>query len=612
MATELDDVRHAVAAFREAGERLASLSDQIKRDQAQLGAIPRQIADELQAKHPFLDQYGIGIPQVSLVPPSPLRSNTDGLIRIKQHASTAHKALADLDRLQHVLPQLVRVPAGAVKRRKAKLFTIEIEVQQLPEFWIGVTPVTNQQYEAFLNDQSAQVTSRPSGWPGDRYASGTGKHPVTGVSYQDACAFCRWAGLELPSASQWLRAARGDTLAAYPWGDELPSGSFDRSHNDAARDVGTAPRNISLFGVYDMLGTTAQWISSPNARVPERAGAFDDLNTAIVSHGLRAGVRPVRNIGNLPQAIPQRYTERIHWKQVRLTAVLILVASFVGMMANIINPQPTQVSTRSSAATSAAIDRAATTTAIDRSETAFVLEEQTKIAQAISEVATGRMINETATAALVAVDDTSPENQASNDIEWIVVPEGGGVAEFRIMRTEVTQSDYLRCMNAGVCSAPEVSPFRSRYPAEWQPYWYSRINDSTFANYPIVWISQQQAKTYARWIGGRLPSEAEWQRAAQGDDGRRYPWGSTDPDESLSNFRGVAGDMQAVGSFPAGASPFGVLDMSGNVWEWVAESGILRGGSFMEPANVVQATTRLDCAIQGCVLFDVGFRIVLD
>ncbi|MBU6333615.1 MAG: SUMF1/EgtB/PvdO family nonheme iron enzyme [Chloroflexi bacterium] len=199
-----------------------------------------------------------------------------------------------------------------------------------------------------------------------------------------------------------------------------------------------------------------------------------------------------------------------------------------------------------------------------------------------------------------------------DDPDWITIPAGGGLAAFRIMRTEVTQADYVRCMNAGVCSAPEVSTFRAHYPAEWQPYWYSRINDSTFANHPIVWISQQQARTYARWKGGRLPTDAEWQRAAQGDDGRAYPWGSAAPDSSRSNFRGVAGDLQVVGSYPAGASPYGVLDLSGNAWEWVAETGILRGGSFMEPADAVRATTRLDCAIPGCVLYDVGFRVVLD
>jgi len=198
------------------------------------------------------------------------------------------------------------------------------------------------------------------------------------------------------------------------------------------------------------------------------------------------------------------------------------------------------------------------------------------------------------------------------DPNWITVPAGGGVGSFRIMRTEVTQADYVRCMNAGACSAPEVSAFRSHYPAEWQPYWYSRINDTYFNNHPIVWVSQQQAREYARWIGGRLPTEAEWQRAAQGDDGRTYPWGDAGLDGTRSNFRGITGDMQVVGSYPAGASPYGVLDMSGNVWEWVAEGGILRGGSFMEPAEYVRATTRLDCAVRGCVLYDVGFRVVLD
>jgi formylglycine-generating enzyme required for sulfatase activity len=115
-------------------------------------------------------------------------------------------------------------------------------------------------------------------------------------------------------------------------------------------------------------------------------------------------------------------------------------------------------------------------------------------------------------------------------------------------------------------------------------------------NKPVTWVSLEDARAYAAWAGKRLPHEWEWQYAAQGRDGRAYPWGDSwradavpAPDKSRT-MRGP----DAVDAHPQGSSPFGVMDLVGNVWQWTDEfqddhtrGGILRGGSYYQPQGSI-------------------------
>jgi serine/threonine-protein kinase len=92
-----------------------------------------------------------------------------------------------------------------------------------------------------------------------------------------------------------------------------------------------------------------------------------------------------------------------------------------------------------------------------------------------------------------------------------------------------------------------------------------------YAAHPIVSVSWYGAVAYCRWAGGRLPTEAEWEKAARGLDNRIYPWGNQAPTYEVANYQGYQVSTSPVGSFPKGASSFGVLDMAGNVWEWVSD-----------------------------------------
>jgi len=102
------------------------------------------------------------------------------------------------------------------------------------------------------------------------------------------------------------------------------------------------------------------------------------------------------------------------------------------------------------------------------------------------------------------------------------------------------------------------------------PYWERGVYPKGGENYPVVMVAWHEAEAYCRFRGGRLPSEAEWEKAARGIDGRVYPW-EGDFDLKNANVGGFAKDLRPVGSYEAGKSPFGVYDMIGNVWEWTSD-----------------------------------------
>jgi serine/threonine-protein kinase len=191
---------------------------------------------------------------------------------------------------------------------------------------------------------------------------------------------------------------------------------------------------------------------------------------------------------------------------------------------------------------------------------------------------------------------------------------------FWIDQTLVTNGKYAKCVKDGICLPP------LRTDSNTQKTYYG---DAQFFDYPVINVIWSQANTYCKWAGRSLPTEAQWEKAAHGADGRTYPWGEgIDPQKATYNAK----DTTQVGSFPTGASPYGAADMAGNVFQWVAdwydekyytnspdqnptgpESGtlrVLRGGSWNNNEIGLRSSLRgKDDPAKGFA--DVGFRCAI-
>lgn len=203
------------------------------------------------------------------------------------------------------------------------------------------------------------------------------------------------------------------------------------------------------------------------------------------------------------------------------------------------------------------------------------------------------------------------------------------LADFDLDRTEVPVRRYARCVAAGACSP-------AGYPS----------GDPRFDNpdFPVTHVRWEDAAAYCSWIGGRLPTEAEWESAARGHAGRTFPWGdlynthlanhgsfADDPTDASDGFVGLA----PIASFPDGATATGLLDMAGNAAEWVADwfdlveedygygrgavvnpkgpsfgrGRVVRGGSYLRPAHSLRTAARHAAALPSR---EIGFRCAYD
>jgi formylglycine-generating enzyme required for sulfatase activity len=301
------------------------------------------------------------------------------------------------------------------------------------------------------------------------------ERPLTYVSLHDAEAFCKDAGVRLPTEIEWEAAARGGDDRLWPWGDELPDATratFAQPIGGPS-PVGLHPAGAASCGALDMAGNVYEWTSNGCVRGGSFLSTPDELRCS----------------SRLPMHTAAR-------------------DPYVGFRPVAVEPRPgfdwVQVSA--------------------------------------GEYPIGR-------------DPWSPR---------IV-----DVDAFELSRTPVTNLQYAEFANETAAAAP--------------PHWPAP------EEHPVTFVDSSEAEAFCAWAGGRLPTEAEWEKAARGTDGRTYPWGNEEDASRAAVGAGLKrGTTSPVGSHAAGQSPYGLLDMAGNVWEWTATEyaggeRVLRGGSYASP-----------------------------
>jgi formylglycine-generating enzyme required for sulfatase activity len=192
--------------------------------------------------------------------------------------------------------------------------------------------------------------------------------------------------------------------------------------------------------------------------------------------------------------------------------------------------------------------------------------------------------------------------------------------DFWIDKFEVTNADFAQFVEA---TGYQTDAEKEGHSKNWREAAEGKDN------HPVVYVSWNDAVTYCEWVSKRLPTEAEWEKAARGTDGRIWPWGNGWDEDKVNSKDAGLGHTRTVGSYPDGASPYGCMDMAGNAWEWVADwyqrdyyqaapdrnpqgpnqgvSRVVRGGSCVLPQRLTRCAGRFEF-IPWVRRDDLGFR----
>ena len=413
-------------------------------------------------------------------------------------------------------------------------------------FYMDKYEVTNAQFKAFVDANPQWQQDRIpdkyhdgyylKDWGDNSYRRGRGDDPVVNVSWYAAMAYAQWAGKRLPTEAESEKAARGGLVGKkYPWGDTIDDSQRDSASIFYNSSVGSYPANG--YGLYDMVGNAWEWCldeydSGFYARSPRRNPLAGDMSLeGVVSNYLHVtSNRVLRGSG----------------------------ASFTHQL---------RVARRFEDPPTGAIGdngfRCVRAVLKGRQEAPWDVqsEKQTSSKASVQPTLTEMV--------LIPAGDFqmgSDDSQADDDEKPVHTVY---VDAFYMDKYEVTNAQFKAFVDANPQWRKDRIPDRY-HDSYYLDYWHWIGHGgypSGEGNHPVVNVSWYAAMAYAQWAGKRLPTEAEWEKAARGGlVGKTYPWGDT-IDASKANYITHPGDRsRPVGSYPA--NDYGLYDMEGNVREW--------------------------------------------
>jgi formylglycine-generating enzyme required for sulfatase activity len=452
-------------------------------------------------------------------------------------------------------------------------------------------------------------------------------YPVIYVDWNMAKTYCEWADRRLPTEAEWEKAARGENAFTYPWGNDAPKDNllnYDSAVGDTT-EVGKFPEGASPYGALDLAGNVWEWAAdwydggyysnSPSANPPgpvsgqyraPLGGAWGSSDYYVRS-AYRGRVNPPGSDTDIGFRCAKSQNEQPGSSPLAPARTETPQSSQTSQPTKTDTPQPT--------------------------ETSIPLTQTT--IPTTSNLGIGSKITGQDGMTLLYVPAGEFTMGSDTDNSWEKPAHTVSLGAFWIDQTEITNEMYSKCVTAAACQAPkETNSYR-------RPTYYGNKN---YDEYPVIEVNWSMASAYCEWVGRRLPTEAEWEKAARGPDGNIYPWGN-DSDGLLANFcdgscpipnsftpnDGYA-ETSPVGSYPNGVSPYGALDMAGNVLEWVndwysgtyyssspssnpegPDSGqyrVLRGGAWSTSVSIIRSAWR-GRYVPTDTDYDIGFRCAM-
>ncbi len=519
----------------------------------------------------------------------------------------------------------VDVPAGEFQ------FGPDKKKVDLPAYKISKYPVTNRDFDRFVQETGYETQGHwtpPEGGYGE--TDKEGNKPCVHVTFHDAQAYAKWAGGRLPTEQEWEKAARGTDGRLYPWGNDWRADACNNEGSGLSEVTAFEKAgNVSPFGAVDMVGNAMEWVDSGTTRRPGavllkggawqnyRAPGADQLadafgtvrhtseypNSTYAGFGFRIvtdDLSAKSAESKLPTPTPSPQAAKTSSTEPEPGSLEAQLKEALKKVTQGIEQPGTQAqdsmvglakavrSGRELRSLGGSSDTQASRKASDQ-----LHSTANRVATLVAAVGTGHVPTAVALGALKGHEKTMVEaakvlqstprttlaeegkKPADSMFEWVEIPEGKALVgrdrrevhldAFEVSKHPVTNDQFLDFVKA------------TEYEIEggWRPPEGDAYQDKETANEPVVNVSQHDARAFCEWAGCRLPEEAEWEKAARGDDGKTFslPFVTS----LLVADSGVIEPVESVKE----TSPYGVKGMIGNVLEWVEGSTERRPGSVL-------------------------------